>query len=96
MLSCKIKKVSIATCIFMLLAIGEGFAEHEESIEIWKYNHTGFDNPKECDANELWRIYPDESLSEYCYCKIIPGEIEDSYLWCQLDGGGCGTSSSCD
>lgn len=65
-------------------------------IELWRYGAEGSDAPPECVEELVFSIYPDGTVGEYCYCKkIVEGETS-TYKWCQLDGGECGTSTSCD
>ena len=48
----------------------------------------GTDTPDPCIDEIKFAVYGDESLSKLCYCT---GE-----LWCPVDGGACGSSTSCD
>jgi hypothetical protein len=80
----------------LLLAFSQLSWASDPHIELWRYGPAGSDDPVECSLSLVFSIYPDETLGEFCYCKkIVEGEGA-VYKWCQIDGGACGTSASCD
>ena len=91
------KKILISLCFSVLLiprgAMAIGLAD-SEGYQEWILDL----NPTlaECVDEILYALTPDVEVGEYCYCKKIEEESGTVYKWCQLDGDGCGTSTSCD
>lgn len=82
--------------LLLISALTQPAGANDPHIEMWRYGPEGSDNPAECAEDLVFALYPDGTMGEYCYCKkIVEGETS-TYKWCQLDGGECGTSTSCD
>lgn len=85
----------IPIIIFGLLILSFDLA-HGAGEEYVAFSYPPTDSAPSCNENNGFAQYADLSLYEICYCKKeVEGE-STVYKWCQLDGGGCGSSTSCD
>ena len=85
--------LTLAILTIPLFAFGyepEGFisTDLQSVIKLPSAVFDGTDTPDTCVDEIKFAVYGDESLSKLCYCN--------GGVWCPVDGGTCGTSTSCD
>lgn len=78
--------------LFALCSGGMAYAQ-ESTYVIELFQSESGDIPPECDISSKYDLYADESLSGICFCKETS---EGVFAWCPIDGGDCGTATSCD